>query len=90
MTDVTTGHKAIRWKMLEDLQLEANGFEIEMEIVMKLLRSGFRIKEIPIDYYPRGFEAGKKIRWTDGLKSIGMIIRLGGKDKRDMMRRPGQ
>lgn len=90
LTDVTTGHKAIRWKMLEDLQLEANGFEIEMEIVMKLLRSGFRIKEIPIDYYPRGFEAGKKIRWTDGLKSIGMIIRLGGKDKRDMMRRPGQ
>lgn len=75
LTDVTTGHKAIRWKILESLQLKANGFEIEMEIVMKLLRRGFQIKEIPIDYSPRGFEAGKKIRWTDGLKSIWKALR---------------
>ena len=77
LTDVTTGHKAIRWKILEDLQLKADGFEIEMEIVMKLLRRGFRIKEIPIEYSPRGFEEGKKIRWTDGLKSVWMIINRG-------------
>lgn len=76
LTDVTTGHKAIRWKILESLQLQANGFEVEMEIAMKLLRRGFQIKEIPIDYSPRKFEEGKKIRWIDGLKSIWAIIRF--------------
>jgi dolichol-phosphate mannosyltransferase len=77
LTDVTTGYKAVRWKILESLKLEADGFEIEMEIVMKLLRGGFRIKEIPIDYFPRGFAEGKKIHWTDCLKSIWMIINRG-------------
>ena len=76
LTDVTTGHKAIRWKMLENLELKADGFEIETEIVMKLLRYGYRIKEIPIDYSPRSFEEGKKIRWTDGLKSIWAILKF--------------
>ncbi|MDD5223075.1 MAG: glycosyltransferase family 2 protein [bacterium] len=76
LTDVTTGHKAIRWKILESLQLQANGFEIEMEIVMKLLRRGFQIKEIPTDYSPRSFEEGKKIRWIDGLKSIWAILKF--------------
>ena len=76
MSDVTTGHKATRLRILECLRLEANGFEIEIEMALKLLRRGFRIKEIPIDYSPRGFEEGKKIRWTDGLKSIWAIIRF--------------
>lgn len=76
LTDVTTGHKAVRWKILEGLKLEAEGFEIEIELVMKLLKRGFRIKEIPIDYLPRGFDQGKKIRWTDGLKSIWKALRV--------------
>lgn len=75
LTDVTTGHKAVRWKILEGLKLEADGFEIEIELVMKLLKRGFRIKEIPIDYLPRDFAGGKKIRWTDGLKSIWTALR---------------
>ena len=79
LTDVTTGHKAVRWKILEGLKLEADGFEIEIELVMKLLKRGFRIREIPIDYLPRDFAAGKKIRWTDGLRSIWMTIRLWGR-----------
>ena len=75
LTDVTTGHKVVRWRIMEGLKLESDGFEIEIEIIMKLLRRGFQIKEIPIDYFPRGFEEGKKIRWTDGLKSLWAVFR---------------
>lgn len=79
LTDVTTGHKAARWRVLEGLRLESDGFEIEIEMALKLLRRGFPIREIPIDYHPRGFAEGKKIGWMDGVRSSWMAIRLGRK-----------
>lgn len=70
LTDVTTGHKAFRRSVFDGVDLSAEGFEIEIEITVKLLKRGLRIKEIPIKYVPRTFAQGKKINWRDGIKSI--------------------
>ena len=49
--------------------------EIESELTVKFLKKGYKIAEVPIDYFPRSFEQGKKIRLSNGLKAIWVIIK---------------
>ncbi|MCM8778069.1 MAG: glycosyltransferase family 2 protein, partial [Candidatus Omnitrophica bacterium] len=68
ITDMETCYKLCPRELLLDLNLKANGFEIEPEITCKILKKGYRIKEVPINYNPR--KEGKKINWKDGVKAI--------------------
>ena len=36
---------------------------------------GFRIYEVPIRYAGRGYDAGKKITWKDGVSALHHIVR---------------
>ena len=76
LTDEPTCYKSLRREVFEQLDLESRGFEFCPEITAKILQRGFRIIEVPIHYYPRGFEEGKKIRYSDGLKAIWTLVRL--------------
>ncbi len=76
LTDQPTCYKAVRRWLLDALELEADGFEFCTELTCKLLNRGIRIREVPIRYYPRGFEEGKKIRPRDGLKAVWTMVRL--------------
>jgi dolichol-phosphate mannosyltransferase len=76
LTDEPTCYKSVRRALLPHLKLESKGFEFCPEITAKLLRGGHRIVEVPIRYFPRGFEEGKKIRYTDGLKAIWTLLKL--------------
>ncbi len=75
LTDTYTCYKLIPTKVMQSLNLESNGFEIEAELTAKLLKKGIPIKEIPIDYNPRKFREGKKIRFNDGIKGLWTIIK---------------
>ncbi len=68
LTDMETCYKLCSRDILFSLHLEANGFEIEPEITCKILKKGFKIKEMPVNYNPR--KIGKKINWKDGVKAI--------------------
>ena len=70
LTDVTTGHKVFRRSVFNEIVLSSEGFEIEIEITVKLLKQDLRVKEVPIHYIPRTFAQGKKINWQDGMKSM--------------------
>lgn len=70
LTDVTTGHKVFHRSVFNDMILSSDGFEIEIEITVKLLKRKLRITEVPIRYVPRTFAQGKKISWQDGMKGI--------------------
>jgi glycosyltransferase involved in cell wall biosynthesis len=74
ITDMETAHKAFRRDYLERLDLEATKFDIEVELTAKLARCGARIVEIPSPYQPRTVDQGKKIRFSDGLHAIRMIL----------------
>lgn len=66
--DMETCYKLIDRALLQSLQLESRGFEIEAEITAKLLNSGVRIYEAPIQYDHR--EEGKKLTLWDGAPTI--------------------
>jgi glycosyltransferase involved in cell wall biosynthesis len=75
LTDVYTCYKLFPADSIRSIPLESNGFEFEAEITAKLLSRGHQIKEVPIDYNPRRFKEGKKIRFKDGLKGLWTILR---------------
>ncbi len=76
LTDVWSCYKAVRTSLLKSIPLSSNDFRIEPELTIKLARRGARIFEVPISYYGRGYEEGKKIGWKDGLIAIWAIIRF--------------
>ena len=65
VTDVMIGYKLIRTDIFRSLDIKSDGFGIEVEIAAKLLKRGHRIHEVPVRYYPRRFDQGKKISWRD-------------------------
>jgi glycosyltransferase involved in cell wall biosynthesis len=75
LSDMETGYKAFRAGLLERLRIKSNRFGFEPEFTAKAARLKCRIYEVPISYHGRGYEAGKKITWKDGIAAIGSIIR---------------
>jgi len=75
MTDMETGYKVMKREILKDMPLFARGFEIEPEITAKLIRKGFKIREIPISFFPRSYKEGKKISWIDGIAAVCVLLR---------------
>ncbi len=69
ITDMETGCKILKKNVLNDIRLRANGFDFEPEITSKMLKKGYKINEIPIEFNPRTVNDGKKITWKDGIKA---------------------
>lgn len=75
LTDFWTCYKVFRAPVIKNLKLESNGFDIEEEMTIKLLKNGVKILEVPINYFPRNFQEGKKIKPKDGLIAIWKILK---------------
>jgi glycosyltransferase involved in cell wall biosynthesis len=80
LTDVETCYKMVSTRLLKSIPLVGKGFDIEMEITIKLAKRGARVFEIPIRYAGRTYQEGKKITWKDGLRAIFAILRFGYSD----------
>jgi glycosyltransferase involved in cell wall biosynthesis len=76
ISDMETGYKVLRTDLWKRLNLQGNRFDIEPEITARVLRLGYRIHEVPIRYYARGREEGKKLTWQDGVKALVVLGRL--------------
>lgn len=76
VTDEATCYKVFRAETLRSFDLECERFEFCPEVTAKTLRRGYRLLEVPIDYRGRTVEAGKKIRWTDGLEAIWTLLKF--------------
>ena len=61
ITDVNTMFKVFRSECLEGLDLESDGFNLDIELACKLVRNGNAPMEVPVNYVARGFDQGKKI-----------------------------
>jgi len=75
ISDEATGYKAFRADVLRRVRLHCLRFEFCPEVTAKLLRAGYKIREVTISYNPRGILEGKKIRWGDGLQALWTLIR---------------
>lgn len=78
ISDMETGYKVMRTEIMRSLDLQSRDFRIEPEIVAKVLRQGHRVFEVPVSYFGRTYEEGKKIRKRDGFKAIWTLIRFRG------------
>lgn len=75
LTDQPTCYKSLRRVVLDKLDLRSDGFEFCAELTAQLLRSGCRIKEVPISYRPRGKREGKKLRFRHGWRIAWTLLR---------------
>jgi glycosyltransferase involved in cell wall biosynthesis len=67
VTDVATCYKLMPSKFFKNLNLQEEGFSIEIEIISKFLKFNKSIIEVPIKYAGRTYQQGKKIKTLDGF-----------------------
>jgi len=76
ITDMETGYKVFKKEVIEGMKLNAARFDFEPEITAKILKKGYKIYEVPINFVnPRKFSEGKKITWKDGVRGIYYLIK---------------
>ncbi|HZM69093.1 MAG TPA: glycosyltransferase family 2 protein [Candidatus Cryosericum sp.] len=75
LTDMETGYKVFTRSCLSRMKLRSNRFGFEPEVTAKVARLKCRVYEVAISYHGRGYDAGKKITWRDGITAIGCILR---------------
>jgi SAM-dependent methyltransferase len=60
---------------LKSIPIVANDFRLEPEITIKLAKREARIFEVPISYFGRSYQEGKKIGWRDGILALWAMFR---------------
>lgn len=75
ITDAATALKLMDGELARRLNLVCTGFDLDFELVARVVRLGGRVEEVPAEYYPRTRAQGKKIRaWRDGLLALKTIL----------------
>ncbi|MBC8370293.1 MAG: glycosyltransferase family 2 protein [Planctomycetes bacterium] len=80
LTDMETCYKVFKTEVIRDLKFKSNRFGFEPEVTAKIARvrlNGKRVRvyEVPISYYGRDYEEGKKIGWKDGVAAMWHIVK---------------
>jgi dolichol-phosphate mannosyltransferase len=75
LTDEATCYKVCRTRLLRELRLTADRFDLCAELTAKLCRLGIPIQEVPISYRPRTRAQGKKIGWRDGWQAVWALVK---------------
>ncbi len=73
MSDIETCYKAFRAEVIKPLVLTSKGFGMEVEITAMVCKTRARTYEVPISYYGRAYEEGKKIGFMDGVAALWYI-----------------
>jgi len=82
LSDMETGYKAFTLEVLRAIEpLYESDFRIEPELTAKICRGNFRIYEVPIAYYGRSYEEGKKITWRDGFPAVFALVKYRFRDR---------
>ena len=75
ITDMETGYKVFRKGVIKSMKLRAKRFDFEPEITAKILKKGYTILEVPIDFFGRHFREGKKITLIDGIIAAYCLVK---------------
>lgn len=76
LTDMETCYKLLPGDFIRSIDIKSPRFNFEPEITAKVLKSGKRIKEVPISYKGRSHSEGKKITWRDGIAAVITLVRF--------------
>lgn len=75
ITDMETCYKAFKSEIIKSVDIKENRFGFEPEITAKIAKKKVKLIEVPISYYPRTKEEGKKINIKDGFRAIYCIAK---------------
>ena len=75
LTDMETCYKLFKRELIQSITIEEKRFGFEPEITAKIAKKHCRIYEMPISYYPRSYNEGKKIGVRDGFRAIYCILK---------------
>lgn len=76
LTDVGTCYKAFRGDIIRNMRIVSSGFGVDFEVTAKVAKLKCAMYEVPISYYGRTYEEGKKITYRDGIKGLFYIVRF--------------
>ena len=80
--DLTTGFRACRAEVIRGLEITSSGFEAQLELSVRLVRSGARIVELPLRLGGRAAGASK-MRYAKLVPAyLGVIARLAFRRRR--------
>ncbi len=76
LTDMESCFKVFTREALDGITIEEDRFGVEPEITAKISKKkDLKIYEVPISYYGRTYEEGKKINWKDGVRALWCILK---------------
>src|SRR3989338_6366386 len=76
LTDPATMFKVFKKECISGLTFKSNYFDLDWELVSKLVRKGYKPVEVPVSYHSRSTAEGKKIRFLrDGILVFFAILR---------------
>ena len=75
MTDSQSGFRAYKSKVLKEIRVTSNGFEVETELTLKPIINGYSLKEVPIFVRNRTNGLSRLNPIKDGLRIMKEIIR---------------
>ena len=75
LSDMETCYKVMTREVAKSLVITENRFGIEPEITAQIAAMKVRVYEVPISYYGRTYDEGKKITWKDGFSALRCILK---------------
>ena len=75
LSDMETGYKVFRRKVVDGMKLRSKRFDFEPEFTAKVLKRHYRIYEVPISFNPRDYSQGKKIKLKDAFEAVWTLLK---------------
>jgi glycosyltransferase involved in cell wall biosynthesis len=75
LTDMETGYKVFRKRVVADMKIKARRFDFEPEFTAKILKRKVRVFEVPISFNPRDYDEGKKIKLKDAFEAVWTLVK---------------
>ena len=76
VTDPLAGFRAVRRSILDRLELKATGYDIEVDLLLRVLRAGGRVVEVPASRSARPFGSSDLSSLVDGLRISRRIFQV--------------
>jgi glycosyltransferase involved in cell wall biosynthesis len=74
ISDSQSGYRVMKSGVIKNLGLRSGEYEIESEMIVKTVRQGFRVKEVPISFEQRTYGESRLDPMVDGLKILLSIV----------------
>ncbi len=76
LSDMETCYKMFRREVIQQITIKSNDFAVEPELTAKIFKNkSIRVYELPISYYGRTYEEGKKISWRHGIGAMLALLK---------------